>query len=297
MTNCYYTGTFSSSSTGFVRNFSSGVENLSIQNSYYFNPSPPSVDSQNGGSFGGGIVYVPTEGTTNLSNCATSSDYFYYANGSKVTNSTVGVSNSAINWTSGGTPITLPTDVWNTDVSPPLLKYFTTSLGWDSGDYTVYSYQMSLNTLGVCLLKGTKVLTLSGEIPIEELNINDEIITLSGIKKIEKIIKYERIGCENNIPFVIPKDHYGTNVPCEDLSLSREHSIYLNDKFYCVDCLSQRETNIQPRKDLIGKKITFYHLAFRHYPEVFIANNLTVESCGVLAPKKEIYTVCEHCRE
>src|SRR6516165_6611547 len=86
-----------------------------------------------------------------------------------------------------------------------------------------------------CLLKGTKVLTPSGDRPVEELQIGDQVQTLAGPKAI-KWIGYNKFTKEEDRPWqdsVMPvrvaRFALNDDSPRRDLYLSPRHCIFINE--------------------------------------------------------------------
>src|SRR5262249_35854681 len=86
-----------------------------------------------------------------------------------------------------------------------------------------------------CYLRGTRILTLEGERPIEELKIGGSVVTLSGESKPIKWIGRERFKRESSecwpddfIPVRIRRFALDERTPHRDLYVSRNHSIYID---------------------------------------------------------------------
>jgi hypothetical protein len=87
----------------------------------------------------------------------------------------------------------------------------------------------------VCFLKGTRIWTPSGETRVEDLRINDLVVTSSGeTKPIEWMWRrrFERQPgqewAEEIIPVRVKHSALGPNTPHRDLYLSRYHCLYVD---------------------------------------------------------------------
>ena len=86
-----------------------------------------------------------------------------------------------------------------------------------------------------CLLKGTKISTPSGDRPVQELQIGDEVQTLAGRKTIKwigynKFTKEEGRAWQDSImPIRVARFAIDDHTPRCDLYLSPLHCIFFND--------------------------------------------------------------------
>jgi len=87
----------------------------------------------------------------------------------------------------------------------------------------------------VCFLRGTQVWTPSGESKVEDLRINDLVVTSSGEAKPIQCVwrrRFERQSgqewAEEIAPIRVAQSALGPNTPHRDLYLSRYHCLYLD---------------------------------------------------------------------
>jgi hypothetical protein len=86
----------------------------------------------------------------------------------------------------------------------------------------------------VCFLKGTRIWTPGGESRVEDLRINDLVVTSSGAKPIQWVWgrRFERQPgqkwAEEIVPIRVARSALGPNTPHRDLYLSRYHCLYLD---------------------------------------------------------------------
>jgi len=86
-----------------------------------------------------------------------------------------------------------------------------------------------------CFCRGTRLLTATGEIAVEDLSIGDLVVTHGGAERPIRWIgrvSVRRDGgsawTEGAMPLRIAKDAFAPGVPHRDLYLSREHRLFLN---------------------------------------------------------------------
>jgi hypothetical protein len=86
-----------------------------------------------------------------------------------------------------------------------------------------------------CFLKGTQILTVQGERPIEDLCIGEMVLTVSGETKPIKWIgqmRFERDGQaswdDEVAPVKIARGAFDGDLPCRDLYVSGSHRFFIN---------------------------------------------------------------------
>jgi hypothetical protein len=177
---------------------------------------------------------------------------------------------------------------WNKVVTSPSGSFLVAS--------TTQQNQIFISTNGgvSCMFEGTNILTPNGEVKIENLVKNDEVVTTEGIKKIKcigsrsvNVIKNPEEVC------VIKKDKYSNNIPNKDLYLTSCHALLFNndefdkytnekydDEFYkCVvprsidnykklmmrDCNIAYSPNIEEYSDkLLDNHFKYYHIVLEN---------------------------------
>ena len=90
-------------------------------------------------------------------------------------------------------------------------------------------------TVATCFLRGTQIWTPSGERTIEDLQVNDLVVTSSGEAKPIQWVwrrRFERQPgqewAEKIVPIRVKRSALGPNTPHRDLYLSRYHCLYLD---------------------------------------------------------------------
>jgi hypothetical protein len=153
----------------------------------------------------------------------------------------------------------------------------------------------------VCYVKGTKILTDNGYKCIEDLQVNDKVVTNGKIidnsyldvnsednsednseekqdyilKPILWIGKFDKqILSSDSIPICIQKDALGENLPFEDFYISPGHRIILDDKMVLSKDLINGTTIYQ---DYNKESIIYYHLELESHFAI-TANGILSES-------------------
>jgi hypothetical protein len=92
-----------------------------------------------------------------------------------------------------------------------------------------------MTAVPVCFLKGTRIWTSDGESRVEDLRINDLVVTSSGEAKLIQWVwkqRFERRSgqewAEEIAPIRVMRSALGPNTPHRDLYLSRYHCLYLD---------------------------------------------------------------------
>ena len=87
----------------------------------------------------------------------------------------------------------------------------------------------------ICFLRGTRIWTPSGETRVEDLRINDLVVTSSGEAKPVQWMwgrRFERLPGqkwgEELVPIRVARSALGPNTPHRDLYLSRYHCLYID---------------------------------------------------------------------
>jgi hypothetical protein len=145
------------------------------------------------------------------------------------------------------------------------------------------------NTVVVCYVKGTNILTPNGYVKIEDLTVGDKVVTKGSIvdnktlelkdEDGEKSIVW--IGTsiafnmkENSLPIRIKANTFGLGVPSEDLRVSPPHRIFVDGKMVTAIDLINGDTIIQETET---EPIEYYHLELEEHSAI-VANGLLSES-------------------
>ena len=142
----------------------------------------------------------------------------------------------------------------------------------------------------VCYVKGTLILTDQGDIPIENIKVGDKLITKGKIYNYRFIKKDANLQIEPVIwiskfkvvylnsksrPICIKKDAFDKDCPFQDLYVSPEHSLLINN--YMVVASSIINENTIYQDDDNYNSIEYYHLECADHCAIF-ANGVLAES-------------------
>jgi hypothetical protein len=133
-----------------------------------------------------------------------------------------------------------------------------------------------------CLLKGTRVSTPSGGRPVQDLQIGDDVHTLSGRRAV-RWIGYNKFTKDEGRPWpgsVMPvrvaRFAIDDETPHGDLYLSPEHCVFFNEALIPVKYLVN-QVSIVPAMPSGVTAIEYYHIEFDTH-EVILAEGAPVES-------------------
>jgi hypothetical protein len=135
---------------------------------------------------------------------------------------------------------------------------------------------------GSCFLRGTKILTPSGDRPVEDLRIGDEAETLVGCKTIKwigynKFTKQEsRAWPDSVMPVRVARFAIDDCTPRHNLYLSPLHCLFVNGALIPVMYLVN-ESSIAPGTPSEMSALEYYHIEFDSH-EVIYAEGALVES-------------------
>jgi Hint domain len=133
-----------------------------------------------------------------------------------------------------------------------------------------------------CLLKGTMISTPSGDRLVQDLQIGDEVRTLSGCKPIKwigysKFTKEEDRAWQDNVmPVCVARFAIDDHAPHRDLYLSPGHYVFLNEVLIQVRYLIN-EASIAQRMPSDVSEIEYYHIDLGTH-EVVYADGALVDS-------------------
>jgi len=198
---------------------------------------------------------------------------FYY----KVNISITGLPNSTIYYTLDGSEPTIDSELYTV---PFLIKQSCTIKAISFTPNYLPSNISEVNYIIKplpCILSNTLVKTVYGYEFVDNLNVNDIIITADGREvPILNILKHEIVNPKNNeFPVIIPKDFFGSELPNKDTYISETHAILVpntkNEWIIPVDNLLLFQRKIV--------KIVYYNFELPNYfTDTLIVNNLPIES-------------------
>ena len=151
----------------------------------------------------------------------------------------------------------------------------------------IYQIDLSLN---VCYKKGTLILTNQGFIPIENIQVGDNVVTKGKIYNykfikqnanihFEPVIWISKFKVDDNLdrnsrPICIKKYALGENCPFQDLYVSPQHCILINGKMIIASSLINGKSIYQ---DMECTNVEYYHLECKTHYSIF-ANGVLSET-------------------
>jgi hypothetical protein len=130
-----------------------------------------------------------------------------------------------------------------------------------------------------CYAAGTRILTIAGEMPVEELRTGDLVLTASGaVRPIVWIGRGKVLATRGRrnaaTPIIVRKGALGDNVPHRDLCVTKGHSIFLDDVLIPVECLVNHRSI---RWDDRAQEVAIFHIELPTH-DVLLANGAPAES-------------------
>src|SRR5215204_5948373 len=126
----------------------------------------------------------------------------------------------------------------------------------------------------ICFLRGTRIWTADGEITVENLKIDDLVVTSSGDAKPIRWVwgrRYERLPGqrwpEEVVPVRVTKSALGQNTPHCDLFLSGYHCLYLDGALIPVMHLVNNKTIL--RCDTYDREIEYFHIKLERHSVIY----------------------------
>jgi Hint domain len=126
-----------------------------------------------------------------------------------------------------------------------------------------------------CFLRGTQVWTPSGESRVEDLRVNDLVVTSSGEAKPIQWVwrrRFERQSgqewAEAIAPIRVARSALGPNTPHRDLYLSRYHCLYLDGVLIpAVDLVNNSSIARVDVEDL--REIEYFHIKLERHSVIY----------------------------
>lgn len=133
-----------------------------------------------------------------------------------------------------------------------------------------------------CYCPGTRILTVRGEVIVEDLAIGDLVVTASGSHRPIRWLGHRSLDCRNHPrpeqahPIRIARDALGEHKPAQDLYVSPAHSL-------CIDVLGEvlipacSLANGSTITQVDVDQVTYWHVELDSH-DILIANGLPAES-------------------
>jgi hypothetical protein len=126
----------------------------------------------------------------------------------------------------------------------------------------------------ICFLKGTLIWTPDGERRVEDLRINDRVVTSAGDAKPIQWVwrrRFEQSGqewAEEIAPVRVARSALGPNTPHRDLYLSRCHCLYIDGVLIpAVDLING--STIARVDDIHLKEIEYFHIKLERHSVIY----------------------------
>jgi hypothetical protein len=130
----------------------------------------------------------------------------------------------------------------------------------------------------VCYLRGSHILTPTGEVPVERLAVGDAVVTRNGIKRLiwigtghARVVRGQRSAAT---PVIVRKSAIADNVPNRDLRITKGHSLFIDGVLIPAEFLVNHRTILW---DDTVQDVSVYHLELEDH-EVLFANGTPAES-------------------
>jgi hypothetical protein len=130
-----------------------------------------------------------------------------------------------------------------------------------------------------CFRRGTRIRTSRGEVPIEQLGVGDEVITMSGARKAVRWLGSRRIDCRRHPhpthvwPIRIKAGALAPQTPERDLWVSPGHSLYLEGVLIQAENLVNGATIEQVPE----ARVEYWHVELDEH-DVLLADGAPAES-------------------
>jgi hypothetical protein len=156
-----------------------------------------------------------------------------------------------------------------------------------SGTYSAGEFQLSnsgsidtISTNAPCYCRGSLIRTDKGEVPVENLTIDDKVITMSGVARPIKWIGRRSyggrfvMGRKDILPICIKAGALDDNMPRRDLWISPHHAMYLEGVLIEAKDLVNGVSIVQAER---VKKVEYFHIELNSH-DVIIAEGALSES-------------------
>ncbi|HTQ82677.1 MAG TPA: Hint domain-containing protein [Pseudolabrys sp.] len=131
-----------------------------------------------------------------------------------------------------------------------------------------------------CFCQGTLILTERGEVPVEDLVVDDKVVTLSGAISPITWIGRRKVAARFSDPVRvwpvrIASHALAENVPSRDLRLSPDHAVLLDGILVQAGALVNGTSIV--RETTVPDTFVYYHIELDNH-ELILANNVPAET-------------------
>lgn len=133
----------------------------------------------------------------------------------------------------------------------------------------------------LCFMAGTMVTTPEGSKAVEELSIDDAVVTSSGEVSRVKFVGIQTMDkftvSTNRLPVCIRKDALAPNVPNKDLYVSADHAMYVDGILAHAGALVNGISICRVERSELEQNFTYYHVELEDHSLV-LADNAPAET-------------------
>ena len=131
----------------------------------------------------------------------------------------------------------------------------------------------------LCFLAGTRIATLAGQVPVQSLQVGDEVITASGGVRPIRWIGTGRVLATPGrrsaaTPVIVYKGAIADNVPNRDLYVTKGHSLFIDDVLIPVEFLVNHRSIVWGDH---AREVELFHIDLDTH-DVLLANGAMAES-------------------
>ena len=162
-------------------------------------------------------------------------------------------------------------------------SYVFNNFSTAAGAPTTFQVTATSVTDVVCYARGTMIRTPDGELPVENLRLGQQVITLVDGAEVPQAVTWvghRRIGLaahrrpETVAPIRIERDAIADGIPHRDLLVSPDHAIFVDGKLICARQLINGTTI---RREMGWSSVDYYHVELKEHA-ILLAEGLPAES-------------------
>jgi hypothetical protein len=149
----------------------------------------------------------------------------------------------------------------------------------DTAGATARDSTTAVVATAICFCAGTLIATPAGDVPVENLEPGDSVLTWSGLPRRVVWIGSGKVMVARGrrsaaTPVILRKGALAENVPHHDLHVTKGHSFYLDEVLIPVEFLINHRTILW---DDWAQEVTIYHVELETH-DVLLANGAPAES-------------------
>lgn len=134
-------------------------------------------------------------------------------------------------------------------------------------------------TTSACFCRGTRLLTETGEVAVEQLRVGDAVVTARGEAKPVRWIGVghmlvTRSNRDNTAPIIVRANAVADGVPLRDLRLTEGHALFLDGALIPVESLVNDRTILRDERHGL---VEFFHVELDEH-DVLVADGMPAES-------------------